>query len=1208
MAEPDDSSSIGRIAVDLGFVTPEQLADCLRVQAQRKAEEKFDRVGDLLMEMGLLDQHRLDIVLDHQRKLSEGKNRIGNYEIMREIGRGAMGVVFKARQISLDRDVALKVIDKGLGLDKGFRERFLREAQLAAKLSHPNIVKAIDAGETQKHYYFAMEFFETPDLLRILKREGEALPEKTVVNLAIQVGRALDHAHENRLVHRDIKPENILFDEENGLAKVTDFGLAKSTEGEKGNLTQAGSTLGTPHYISPESISARETVDGRSDIYSLGATMYHLVTGRVPYDADSVYLILKKHSEGRLTPPRSVRPKISHEFNRIIIKAMEKRREKRYQTPAALLTDLERLDRLGPEKAFSTARTTPKKRRPPKSLTPGKRNLGLLVGGIAASVLVVLGLVLVLTGGKDEQEKKPKTPAPDRGQGKSGQGKSGQGETGKTTPSKPTPSDTGKEDEKAFKEVLRYAAQYPDNHDEIIHRFLELARKTTDKTLAGRCTEEAGHWEARRVEARRGKLETELRLAQSLRAKGEFGPAINVLSALATRTPAGDDLKRVKEMEKAFWEQARAKVRGLTRQAEALARKRRFLLAAGKIRQVLDLKLPNLWKEVEILEKRYNLLEAEGRAVAFHRTVIEACFRHGFEAAVSLAEKANDPAEKMNLAAAAKVHARMTEILLRLVGSDVTLLLLSGEEVRGKMLHVLAGKAAIRDSRDLTRHLPLVELDPGPWRKSFDRYGEVCFLWYACGSAARLGAYELLRDMDTSDMPDGDLLRKKMEAVIGLELGEQVAGLEDGTPAGVFRRGLGLIRTYRSTTFYDAVAGRLETLFAEAARRSGQDPEILLAFAGTVQPKGTELAVTYGFALKSEQEDLAFDGAGTWSLRGGALRQTETGILARADFRSVWSALKITANLKRPSWTGEAGLVLVDGKGVEVCLVLFSENGAPRIRMVLRVPSKEEKTVGRPLALPRDALDKPLHLFLGTKDGKAFGECSVAGRTVRTPRAVLPPGDGAWHAGLEADGPVEFLDVACEGTLHPAWVTEVRSASRLKRSVALGKWTDLLGAGLRGFSTKGKVTRKGAEVHLSGDRADLTLQRARHIFGTGRDILFSFRARRDTDMGWAGIRFSVGSRDIIWILMPESDETRPYGVPEEHAVISAGTFEDGKWHDVTLDVTSDTAKVLIDGILRESFDLEMLVELQGGVRTEGFGLTVFGGSWVFDRLRVRKTR
>jgi len=109
-------------------------------------------------------------------------------------------------------------------------------------------------------------------------------------------------------------------------------------------------------------------------------------------------------------------------------------------------------------------------------------------------------------------------------------------------------------------------------------------------------------------------------------------------------------------------------------------------------------------------------------------------------------------------------------------------------------------------------------------------------------------------------------------------------------------------------------------------------------------------------------------------------------------------------------------------------------------------------------------------------------------------------------------------------------------------------------------------------------------------------------------MGWAGIRFAVGNRDIIWILMPESDETRPYGVPEEHAVISAGTFEDGKWHDVTLDVTTDTAKVLIDGILRESFDLEMLVELQGGVRTEGFGLSVFGGSWVFDRLRVRKTR
>ncbi len=253
-----------------------------------------------------------------------------------------MGAVYKACQISLDRIVAVKVLSRRLGENDRFVRRFMREARAVARLNHPNIISGIDVGESEGWHYFVMEYVDGVTIGEILRRGG-AIDEKRALAIVTQMVEALEHAHRHGLVHRDVKPDNIMIARD-GTAKLCDLGLAKEHK-DGGNSTEEGLAMGTPNYISPEQAKGETSIDIRSDIYSLGATLYHMVTATLPFDGPSPAVIMTKHLLEPLPPPRTRKKTLVRATCQVIEKMMMKRREDRYQSPAALKRDLEALDR-----------------------------------------------------------------------------------------------------------------------------------------------------------------------------------------------------------------------------------------------------------------------------------------------------------------------------------------------------------------------------------------------------------------------------------------------------------------------------------------------------------------------------------------------------------------------------------------------------------------------------------------------------------------------------------------------------------------------------------------------------------------------------------------------------------------------------------------------------------------------------------------------
>ena len=315
------------------------------------------------------------------------RKRVGGFEILAKLGQGGMGAVFKARQISIDRVVALKILPPKLAKNQEYVTRFFREARAAAKLNHPNIVQAIDAGEADGYYYFAMEYVEGQSVSD-LARDGAALPEPQALGIARDVALALTCAHEAGIIHRDIKPSNILLNAK-GRAKLADLGLARQTTSKATGLTQDGFAIGTPDYISPEQVRGDVDVDGRSDIYSLGATLFHMLTGRPPYLGGSGNEVMAKHLAEPIPNPQRLNPNVSHAAARIIWKAMNKDRERRYPTAEAFIEDVDRL-LAGPGANAGT--------RSPAAQPPGKSKTPLFAGIAVLAALVIAGVVALLPG------------------------------------------------------------------------------------------------------------------------------------------------------------------------------------------------------------------------------------------------------------------------------------------------------------------------------------------------------------------------------------------------------------------------------------------------------------------------------------------------------------------------------------------------------------------------------------------------------------------------------------------------------------------------------------------------------------------------------------------------------------------------------------------------------------------------------------------
>ena len=263
---------------------------------------------------------------------------IGNrYEILEEVGLGGMATVYKAKDHVLNRLVAVKVLKDEFTTDTEFIKRFNTEAQAAASLSHPNIVSIYDVGHEDENnlYYIVMELVQGKTLKEIINSEG-VLSWKWAVNIAMQIASALELAHKNGIVHRDIKPHNIIITED-GIAKVTDFGIAKAVSNS--TITAFGTTIGSVHYFSPEQAKGGFT-DAKSDLYSLGVVMYEMLTGKVPFDADTPVSVALKHMQEDPKEPIELNPEIPSAVNQIVIKAMQKEPSARYQNATEMLHDL----------------------------------------------------------------------------------------------------------------------------------------------------------------------------------------------------------------------------------------------------------------------------------------------------------------------------------------------------------------------------------------------------------------------------------------------------------------------------------------------------------------------------------------------------------------------------------------------------------------------------------------------------------------------------------------------------------------------------------------------------------------------------------------------------------------------------------------------------------------------------------------------------
>ena len=267
--------------------------------------------------------------------------RLGDYQILRRLGRGGMAVVYLAEQRSLKRPVALKVLRSSLAGDGNYVQRFHHEAQAAAKLAHANIVQIYDVGCVDNHHYIAQEYVSGPNLKQYLSRHGGLSPAQVVAIMG-QVASALQVAAEQGIVHRDIKPENTMLTTK-GEVKVADFGLARIMgDGRQVELTQAGVTLGTPLYMSPEQVEGKK-LDPRSDLYSLGVMSYQMLAGRPPFEADSPLTLAVQHLQKEPKPLEQVRRDVPPALCRVVHKLLAKKRSERFQTPAELLQELRRL-------------------------------------------------------------------------------------------------------------------------------------------------------------------------------------------------------------------------------------------------------------------------------------------------------------------------------------------------------------------------------------------------------------------------------------------------------------------------------------------------------------------------------------------------------------------------------------------------------------------------------------------------------------------------------------------------------------------------------------------------------------------------------------------------------------------------------------------------------------------------------------------------
>ena len=336
--ETNYDSIFGKMAVEQGLCSDAELRRSIE---ELKSRQKVNPIllQDLMVDLGYITPNQAERLRASLRESKVVAYQIPGYKILGKLGAGAMAIVYRGNQLSLNRTVAIKILPKRFSENPEYVERFYKEGRAAGKLNHNNIVQAIDVGESGGYHYFVMEYVEGKTIYDDLAA-GKVFTEDDAINIIIQVAHALAHAHAHGLIHRDVKPKNIMINKD-GVVKLADMGLARETTDIEAAQTEKGKAYGTPYYISPEQIRGETDLDGRADIYGLGATFYHMVTGRVPFMADDPAEVMKKHLKEQLIPPDHINTTLSAGVSEVIEIMMAKRKEDRYSNIEELLADLE---------------------------------------------------------------------------------------------------------------------------------------------------------------------------------------------------------------------------------------------------------------------------------------------------------------------------------------------------------------------------------------------------------------------------------------------------------------------------------------------------------------------------------------------------------------------------------------------------------------------------------------------------------------------------------------------------------------------------------------------------------------------------------------------------------------------------------------------------------------------------------------------------
>ncbi|MHC4471647.1 MAG: serine/threonine-protein kinase, partial [Planctomycetota bacterium] len=593
-------------AIEREWVTREQVDECLKIRETVKEVGIDQKVEEILVKKGYLTP-------DQARTLSRelSKLKVGKYQILEKLGEGGAGIVYKANQEPLERVVAIKVLSKRRTTSDQYLERFLREARIAVTLNHQNIVKGLDYGEADGYHYFVMEYVEGESLYDVLQKEG-TLDEKRALEIALQAVNALQHAAKYDLVHRDIKPENLMITREK-VVKLCDLGLAKPSLVETAKASRDGTTIGTPTYMSPEQIRGRDETDFRSDVYSLGATLYHMVTGQPPFTGASADVVVRKHLQEDVTDPRELSLNLSSSTAAVILKMLAKRAADRYGSLDSLAEDLQAVVAGRPPRhTIQVGRQTAAKapvdleelssRRERQDREKKRKLLMSLALTVCVVVVAAAGVIVLNPFGKGSgEEVRPKAEEPS--------------EVKPVEPSGPSQDELAEE---YYKEVLEFARAHPEaSPDSMIDRLNLVVERYPGTRWELMARDRIRDLEQVKVDAARRHLAEAKKAHDELsgevdRLVGErrYGEALKKLAEYPEEYADTDYPGRLERRGERVRQEAEEKAEELLSAADSQMRGGRFAEAVETLESLIGFGLPEI--EGRAREKLEEVRVAEG--------------------------------------------------------------------------------------------------------------------------------------------------------------------------------------------------------------------------------------------------------------------------------------------------------------------------------------------------------------------------------------------------------------------------------------------------------------------------------------------------------------------------------------------------------------------------------------------------------------------